>query len=247
MNKQILGSQTAKNGFANEKEVAEKFNNWEADEDAQKWLLIMGYDLKRIEEIKAVVLKNITPKPKSDVNIRIKIKLKDVLNIENISVKLVSNTQGFNQVDKRKIDKYVEMWNIPNDTAELLKLFTGETVPKIKNLRDKRRMFLDEFSEQDRNKILKFFEDNKMLIINDILRGRGEFSVEWVLVAQKINKNTKWILKNINEVINHYSGEVKMSPKGSILIGSVTVQRKGGTPDPASLQFKINPLEIFDI
>ena len=27
MDKQILGSQTAKNGFANEREIADKFNN----------------------------------------------------------------------------------------------------------------------------------------------------------------------------------------------------------------------------
>jgi len=25
------------------------------------------------------------------------------------------------------------------------------------------------------------------------------------------------------------------------------MQRKGGTPDPTSLQFKLNPLEIFEI
>ena len=247
MNKEILGSQTAKNGFANEKEIAKKFNNWKYDEESQKWLVIMGYDLKKIENVNAIVLKNIKPKPKSDVNVQIKIELKDALNIENISVKLVSNNQGFNQIDKRKIDKYVEMWNIPEDTVKLLKLFTGETIPELDNIRDKRRMFLDEFSEQNRNKILNFFEENKTLIVNDILRGRVKFSVEWVLVAQKIDTNAKWVLKNINEVIHHYSGKVRMSPKGSILIGSITVQRKGGTPDPTSLQFKINPLELFKL
>ncbi len=36
---------------------------------------------------------------------------------------------------------------------------------------------------------------------------------------------------------------VKMIPRGSLKIGRVTMQRKGGTPDPTSLQFKINPLE----
>ena len=247
MNKKILGSQTAKNGFANEREIADKFNNWKYDEESKKWLTIMGYDLKKIENVKAIVLKNIKPKPKSDVNVQIKIELKDALNIENISVKLVSNSQGFNQIDKRKIDKYVEMWNIPEDIIKLLKLFTGENAPKTGNIRDKRRMFMDEFTEQDRNKILNFFEENKSLIVNDILRGRGKFSVEWVLVAQKINENAKWTLKNINEVIQHYSGKVRISPKGSILIGSITVQRKGGTPDPTSLQFKINPLELFKL
>ncbi len=26
----------------------------------------------------------------------------------------------------------------------------------------------------------------------------------------------------------------------------MTVQRKGGTPDPTSLQFKLNPLDLFE-
>ena len=46
----LKGSQTAKNGFKNEKEVAEKFNRWETDIEAQQWLVIMQYDLNDIEE-----------------------------------------------------------------------------------------------------------------------------------------------------------------------------------------------------
>lgn len=49
------GSETAKNGFKNEKEVAEKFNHWKTDEEAKKWLVIMHYDLDEIEYVKAVV------------------------------------------------------------------------------------------------------------------------------------------------------------------------------------------------
>jgi len=41
-------------------------------------------------------------------------------------------------------------------------------------------------------------------------------------------------------------GEVLLSPRGSLKIGRITMQRKGGTPDPTSLQFKMNPLELFD-
>lgn len=90
-----------------------------------------------------------------------------------------------------------------------------------------------------------------MLIVSDILRGRGEFSAEWVLVAQKIENNARWVLKNINEVIQYYSkGEVEMSPRGSINIGRIGVQRKGGDggrPTANMLQFKIDPTELFDL
>jgi len=34
--------------------------------------------------------------------------------------------------------------------------------------------------------------------------------------------------------------------RGSLKIGRVTMQRKGGTPDPTSLRFKINPLALFE-
>ena len=47
--KQIIGSYTAKAGFKNEKEIAVKFNNWKIDKDARKWLSIMSYSIKEID------------------------------------------------------------------------------------------------------------------------------------------------------------------------------------------------------
>ena len=47
-----LGSRTAKRGFKTEKDIVNKFNNWQIDEDSQQWLTIMGYDLKEIEKLK---------------------------------------------------------------------------------------------------------------------------------------------------------------------------------------------------
>ncbi|MGB7604418.1 MAG: DNA (cytosine-5-)-methyltransferase [Lutisporaceae bacterium] len=243
----LRGSNTARNGFKNEKDIADKFNEWETDTEAKFWLEIMSYNLEEIEYVRAVVIHGY----KTDVNVQIKIKLKRAIDIENIQVKLVSNKKGFNQVDKRYLRNYNELWNIPVDVYELLQHFTGELPPKVMDTRDNRRMFLDEFTREERNIILKFFEDNKVLIITDILRGRGEFSAEWVLVAQKVAQNSRWVLKNINEVLQHYSeGPVEMSPRGSINIGRIGVQRKGGDGgrDTAKmLQFKVDPTELFDI
>ena len=242
-----LGSQTARNGFKNEQDVADKFNNWQEDEDAQKWLKIMQYKLEEIEYVKAVVIHGY----KADVNVKVQIKLKNALDIENIQVKLVSNKKGFNQIDKRWLRSYNELWNIPDDVYRLLQYFTGELQPYRTGTRDSRRMFFSEFTEEERNRVLNWFEENKMLIVSDILRGRGEFSAEWVLVAQKVESNARWVLKNINEVMQHYSqGAVEMSPRGSINLGRITVQRKGGDGgrDTANmLQFKIDPTELFDI
>ncbi len=243
-----LGSKTAKDGFRNEQQIADKFNDWKNDNEAQDWLVIMGYDLDRIEYVSALVISGY----KADLNVQVQIKLKDAVDIENIQVKLVSNKKGFNQIDKRWLKNYNELWNIPDNIYEILSYFTGEKTPYKENTRDKRRMFIDELSIQEKEELLGWLDENKVLIITDILKGRGEFSAEWVLVAQKVEKNARWVLKNINEVINHYfaNGLIKISPKGSIKLGRVTIQRKGGDggrPTANMLQFKIDPTELFDI
>lgn len=242
------GSKTAKDGFKNEQHIADKFNSWVRDDEAKEWLIIMGYTLERIEYVKAVVIRGY----KADVNVKVQVKLKDALDIENIQVKLVSNKKGFNQIDKRWLKSYNELWNIPLEVYTILEYFTGELKPYKNEVRDRRRMFMDELSEEERNLVLNWLNDNKLLIISDILKGRGKFSAEWVLVAQKVEENARWILKNINEVINHYfaDGKVEISPKGSIKLGRVTLQRKGGDngrPTANMLQFKIDPTELFDI
>lgn len=243
----LKGSQTAKNGFKNEKDVAQKFNNWQTDKEAQKWLILMNYKLDEIEYVKADVLSGY----KADINVKVQIKLKSAIDTENIQVKLVSNSKGFNQVDKRWLSHYKELWNIPDDVFELLQYFTGEKAPYKTNTKDKRRMFLTEMTVDEQNIIINWFTSNKTLILSDIIKGRGQFSAEWVLVAQKINLNSKWVLKNINEVLQHYSeGDVRISPRGSILMGKVTVQRKGGDGGRETanmLQFKLDPTSLFNI
>lgn len=241
------GSQTAKNGFRNEQEICDKFNHWQTDNEAKQWLSIMRYDLNEIEYVVAVVIHGY----KADINVQIKIKLKSAIDTENIQVKLVSNKKGFNQVDKRWLSHYRDMWNMPDNIYRLLQYYTGEIKPYKQDVRDSRRMFIDEFSDNERGSLLKWFRDNKTLILSDIIKGRGQFSAEWILVAQKLENNARWVLVNINQALQHYSsGDVKVSPKGSIYVGKVTVQRKGGDNgrDTANmLQFKLDPMHLFKI
>ena len=243
----LRGSMTAKNGFQNEKEIAEKFNHWETDTEARQWLVIMQYDLNNIEYVKATVLLGY----KADVNVQVQVKLKSAVDTENIQVKLVSSSKGFNQVDKRWLSHYKELWNIPDDVYEILEYFTGEKPPYKANTKDKRRMFLNEMEPEKQKTVIEWFKQNKTLILSDIIKGRGQFSAEWVLVAQKTKTNSRWVLKNINEVLQHYDrGEIKVSPKGSITFGNILVQRKGGDGgrDTAKmLQFKLDPTTLFDI
>lgn len=147
------------------------------------------------------------------------------------------------------------MWGFYEEVAFGLKLFTGELNPahypdiiKVEHLRDSRRVFLDELPIDLREKIIEFFRNNKILVVSDIIKGRGGLSVDWMLVTRydKERDTTTWTLKDINTAMNFFgSGEVGLSPKGSLYIGRITMQRKGGTPDSTKLQFKIKPCELF--
>jgi hypothetical protein len=176
------------------------------------------------------------------------IKLKEEIDVQNLSVKLVSNTAGFNQIDKRRLKTYRELRAIPEKVFSLLQYFCGEKPPYKTGTRDPRRMFITEFTPTEQTILLQFFKEKKMLIVSDILRGRGEFCAERMLVVRKMSYYDR-VLKSINEVMNFYgNGEIILSPQGSLKIGEITMQRKGGDGGRATanmLQFKIDPTELF--
>ena len=271
-----FGSKTAKGGFTNEKVICEKFNNWKDDKDAKLWLEIMGYDLDKIDCVKAIRIPPKTKKTKistkekyeglvhfkkADIQVQIKliIRIEDALKIENLSLKKTNSDANYNQVDKRSVDTYKKLWHFDNTIAVALKLFTGELPPSsypdmlkinVSKLKDPKRVYLTELRDDIVKKIVSFFTENKILVVSDILKGRGGYAADWMLVTRynKINNTTTWILKDINTVMNFFGqGEVKVSKRGNLHIGKIVMQRKGGTPDPTKLQFKIRPCELFEL
>ena len=232
----------------------------------------MGYDLYKIESVEAITIpvrirksnldkygiseteyENLIHYKKADAQIKILIKIGNILKVENISLKKANSNADFNQIDKRTVDSYQYMWNFDNEIGKWLKLFTGELKPTendFTNLRDDRRLYIDEMPENIQKKIVNFFDKNRIIIVSDIIKGRGGLSANWMLVTNYDVQNdfTTWILKDINTVMNFFgSGDIKLSSKGSLYIGKITMQRKGGTPDPTKLQFKISPCKLFDI
>lgn len=240
------GSETARNGFRNEDDVARKFQNWEKDTDAQKWLCFMGYALKQIEKVEAHTLHG----HKTDVQVQITIYMREGIAAENLSIKLVSNSLGFNQIDKRWVDAYALLWNMPTEIISALKLFTGEQEPpEGLRLKDRRRMFFNEMDRETQEIVVSFFSHNKILIVTDIVKGRGHFSAGWMLVALRMNEKCRWSLKPINVAMNIFgAGDVRITKKGNLKIGKIGMQRKGGDGGRRTaqmLQFKINPVELF--
>lgn len=252
----MTGSEIAKGGFQNEQEVVDKFNNWKKDIDARRWLQIMMYDL---DEIISVHAEKIGQKGyKSDVNITISIEIQRSNNltrltsVENIQVKLVTGDNGFNQVEKRKVQQYIEKWHISRDVEKLLKLYDGESTP-TKIGRNPKRMFVNEFDVNEQKLLFDFFQKNIVMIVSDVIRGRGRFAAEWTLVINKSKDGGRyrWVLISINEAIQIYLGDCKVNftTAGNIKLGNVTLQRKGGDngADSANmLQFKANPLILFN-
>ncbi|MBX3243343.1 MAG: type II restriction endonuclease [Acidobacteria bacterium] len=238
-----LGSQTARAGFRNESEIAAKFENFQTDQHAREWLRAIGYDAESVRSIK-------TEKPhgdKSDVVLLITTESGEKR--YGISIKLVSSERGFNQIDKRWLTDYAKMWNMPDDIAEAMKYYVGET-PPFKTSRDKRRMFLNEFEHEMRERMVTFFETNKKKIVTSLIKGSGRGSADLFMVAQRSGKGERWVIKSIDETIAYFAeGDVEMTRAGNLKIGRISMQRKGGDggrPTANMLQFKLNPAELFD-
>jgi len=238
-----LGSKTAKGGFKNETEIAGKFNNWRTDGEAKAWLAFMGRNPSEIEAVAA-------SKPhgeKADVLVRIKTKNGEFT--EGVSIKLVSSPTGFNQIDKRWLATYAKMWKMPPDVVEAMKFFAGEVKP-YKTSRNAERMFIDEFDAAKQKKIVDFFTENKDAIISDLFQGDGANSAGWMMVALKSEAKPRWVLRRIDYAINFFGdGPVVITRNGSLKIGRITMQRKGGDGGRETakmLQFKVNPVLLFD-
>lgn len=270
MDRKTIGSITAKGGFAHEKLIAQKFNNYRKDKEAQFWLACIGYEPSNIKDLQAIVvptrislrkahmyglsterlIEELKFK-KSDVQLRLDLLYENVYFVENISVKKANSDADYNQVDKRRVSEYKAIWAFDDEIEYWLKLFTGElTPPETIATRDKRRLFFDEMPESVYLKIANFFRENKLLVVSDVIKGRGSLSADWFMVARydKLKDETTFAIADINIAMNFFGeGEVNLSPKGSLYIGRITMQRKGGTPDPTKLQFKIKPCSIFEV
>ncbi len=255
-----LGSKTAKGGFQNEDEIRDKFNNWKADADARAWLEAMKHSVADVTGVSAT-------KPhgeKADVEVTVKSKAgesKTSERVERISIKLVSSPNGFNQIDKRWVKTYATLWTMPPDVVESLKLFVGETPPR-ESSRDKRRMYLDELDQKAQQAVVDFFTVNKDEIVSDLLAGDGLHAANWMMVIHRLNSVTrsvsegaagdkpKWVIRSSADAIQFYGdGPVELTRSGNLKIGRITMQRKGGDNGRETakmLQFKINPVQLFD-
>lgn len=237
------GSETAKNGFKNEDEIRDKFNNWKLDQDARNWLEAMNFKIAEIESVTAT-------KPhgeKADVEVAVRTRTGE--RKEGISIKLVSSPNGFNQIDKRWLSHYAKMWRMPADVEAALKLFVGE-VPPTKPGRSPDRMFLNELEPEAQKAVVDFFASKKNDIVSDLFQGDGIHAAGWVMVALKATDKPRWVIRTSADTIRFFGeGKVELTRNGNLKIGRITMQRKGGDGGRETakmLQFKVNPALLFD-
>lgn len=156
MNKETLGSKTPKSGFTTEFEVINRFNNWKNDPFSKEWLIEMGYNLNTIE---SVIARKVPGHYKADIQVQIEvqIKLKNLYESQNLQIKLISNKNAYNQIDKRWISKYQELWSMPENVVRALKFYTGELSPYIDNPKSIKRMFFNELKTEEQKCVIDFF------------------------------------------------------------------------------------------
>lgn len=237
------GSKTARDGFKNENEIAEKFIRWRTDAEARLWLATMGYAFGDVRDVA-------TSKPHGEkADIRVAVTTAKGTEVHRISIKLVSSENGFNQIDKRWLRQYAAAWKMPDDVMKALRLYVGEDAPTGKS-RVANRMYIDELEKPQQEAIVRFFEVNRENIVSDLLEGDGADRADWFLVAWKDSEKPKWTLRRISEVVSFFGeGKVEITRAGNLKIGRISMQRKGGDGGRETakmLQFKLNPTLLFD-
>jgi short-subunit dehydrogenase len=236
------GSETAKGGFRNEEDVCDRFNRWREDPDGRAWLAILHGGTTDVTSVRAATLHG----EKADVEVRITTPAGETRH--GISIKLVSNAEGFNQIDKRRLAVYTAMWDMPADVRDALALFVGESPPTAPG-RSPERMFLTELPPAMRQSVVEFFTRHRAAIVSDLFAGDGPHAAGWFLVTRRGDAARSVLIPTAEAAAFFGAGDVALTPAGNLRIGRITMQRKGGDNgrDTARmLQFKIDPTDLLD-
>jgi hypothetical protein len=169
-----------------------------------------------------------------------------------IGVSIKSSTKtSFHQLDRRRLEKWKEYLNMPDEIFSILK----EAVMRV--TRNSKDYFI---LQEDRCKIKGFFASCINIIVNEIFK-HGEQDLKLLIINDK-RKNKLYLYKMeevVNFLINEVENNIDFSPKGIIRLGSfITVQRKGGNgfkitipktdwKHPGNqLQFKFSPIKFAE-
>ena len=257
-----MASKAAKRGFKAEDRIINAINN--NDEVGKKIIRAIG-ELRGCSLMSYSAFK-CAPRAKADIAI--------THNGEQIliSVKEFDIDIGFdyNHVERKHVDLYAQKWSIPKDVYVALKKFVGEvnaqgdpvSIAELQReaellgmspgkLSKKRRAFLNQMDDRTIERVKQFFFENKMKILKDIFI--DDEAIEFFIIVKLQKDLAYYYILPTEDVLDIYGrGDIKVTPRGSLLIGRVELQRKSGDHHTArgwvdtsasQLQFKIKPSE----
>ena len=242
-------SQTALSGFRNEDWVVGQFNSHRSGSCGAGWLDAMGY--RHFSRVCAQTTRRMGFFNKADVLVLVDD------NVEWISVKKF--IASFNQIDKRRVGVFAEIWKMPDAVTDSLRMYCGEEgyrpsdiCESISSLRDPRRFFMDELPNGQKEQVVSFLNKKKKKIIRDVMAGRGRAAARWMLaVEERLDAPPRSALVRMDDVVRHYAeGPALITRTGNLRLGRITIQRKGGDGGKNTaqmLQFKFSPRELFGI
>ena len=189
-----------------------------------------------------------------------------------ISVKEFDVKADYNHVERNYVDFYSQKWSMPRDVYVGLKRFVGEVdkrgnpvqVEAIEKearrsgmtpgkLSKKRRTFINRLPKPTQNTIKEFFNSNKRKILKDILIADEDIAF-FIIIKREDAKAYYYIVPTKDMLDTYDSGDVSITPRGSLQMGKIIIQRKSGdhqTPSgwadrsASQLQFKIRPSECI--
>jgi hypothetical protein len=245
------GSHIARQGFQNEKDMIEIFNQWRTDPDGQRLLEIMGYDVPTLVAVKAGKF----PRSRSKPDIQVEVEGPTGTDFHRVSCKRVEKTANYNHLGRKSISKYQDQWGFSDSVKSSLQVFTGEYTPTPEwvevgtEQRDLRRLYLTEMKAGVREGIVDFFNLNASSVVKDIFLGTDTNEMpDWMLFTYIDDAAVSYHLHPIEEVVEFYTGEgsAHITSRGNLVVGRLRLQRKGGKGNPFDMQFKFRPRQFLE-
>lgn len=237
----MQGGPGARRGYSRETHFCNLINE---NEKFKNDLIEALFELEVIDEESIEYAKNVKDSArKSDVDILIKNS-----NSYSIGCSLKSAAANFNQLDRRWLDDWAKVLNMPNYIKEMIQSSLDR---KIINSRD---IFITAEQEDD---IFNFLTSKRGVLLKEAFI-RNENSLKLFVVYDENNK--EWFICKVSDIIAYIKKQnITRSSQGVIYFGDfLTLQRKGGdgniTNPPKSsplhpsnqLQLKIKPISIIE-
>ena len=179
-----------------------------------------------------------------------------------------SSVADFNHAERYWIKKYVSLYNLSGRFVELLRLFTGESLPATATvdilpagtkLSDPVRIGFSEFSQKAQEELLDGFRAVRVPWVTGAIFGRRNLLggdnpegsvdlIELFAFYKQENGVEKWFFSDADDVMTGILSKDVRGSQSSIVLGhGVTIQRYGGKKarDAAKPQVKVNPSILF--